>query len=635
MTMYRQLLSAIILTSLLALMGSMLASTLGTRAYLVEQLRVKNQDNASALALSLSQTVADPVEAELIVSAQFDNGNYRLVRFSDVFGKVLIEKKSDDLAPGVPAWFIKLLPIEVPAGSAKVSQGWKQLGEVRLESQSAYAYQSFWQSTVRMTLSMVLTAFLACLLGTFILGRMKSPLDLVVEQAKAITEKRFITVPEPRVPELRKLALAMNMTVRKLKAMFEAEASRLEVLRRKANCDELTGLPNRTSFLTQLQEALNNEEIFFGACLILRISNLSGINAEHGRTAVDEIISRVAKVVLATSEEVEGSFAGRLNGADFALFISADQPLEIAEAMVQKVEKDAAEFYQQSSCAAIGMAPYVKGVSLGSLMSTIDIALASSEAEGLNRVHFSDANIDSIYPKTMEAWALLIRNAIKNRLMALLSFPVEDFNGKMLHFEGPLRIRESENSQWIPAGKFIPVAQRLLLNHSIDLAAVELGLRKLKEDKNFVGYAINISASSLNVSVFVPLLKKLVLEYSEEAKRLWIEVPESGAFKYFEEFRNLCMSLEGTFVKVGIEHFGHRFDRIGLLHDLGVDFIKVDASFVRDVDTKTDNQVFLKGLAGIAHEIGMIVIAEGVITKAEMFALKEADFDGVTGQVLK
>ena len=147
MSMYRQLLSVIILTSLLALMGSLFASTLSTRAYLVEQLRVKNQDNASALALSLSQTVDDLVQVDLVISAQFDSGNYRLVRFEDAFGKVVIEKKADDNVKGVPEWFIQMLPIVVPAGNAKVSAGWKQLGAIRLESQSAYAYKALWQST--------------------------------------------------------------------------------------------------------------------------------------------------------------------------------------------------------------------------------------------------------------------------------------------------------------------------------------------------------------------------------------------------------------------------------------------------------------------------------------------------------
>ncbi len=631
MSMYRQLLSVIILTSLLALMGSLFASTLSTRAYLVEQLRVKNQDNASALALSLSQTVDDLVQVDLVISAQFDSGNYRLVRFEDAFGKVVIEKKADDNVKGVPGWFIQMLPIVVPAGNAKVSTGWKQLGAIRLESQSAYAYKALWQSTVRMTLSMLLTAISACFLGAMILRRINRPLDLVVEQAQAISEKRFVTIPEPSVPELRKLALAMNSTVATLKSIFETEARRLDVLRREANYDSLTGLPNRNAFMTQLQEALLNERTFLGACLILRLSNLADINTRHGRSGADEVIKRVGKRISTCSEGIEESFCGRLNGSDFAVFIPYDHPIETARSLVEEIVADISSFYEHDFCASVGIASCFKGISLGALMSNIDIALASSEAEGNNSVHSADIADEPNYPKTLEAWALLIRKAIRDRLMVLRTFPVKNFNGEIIHLEGPLRIRESAESDWIPAAKFIPVSQRLFLHHSLDLAAVELGLIQLSEDKNLPGYAINLSASSLKVSTFVPALKKLISTYPEDAKRLWLEFPEGGTFKFFEEFRNLCMSLQGSFVKLGIEHFGRQFDQIGLLHDLGINFIKVDVSFVRDLDTNKGNQAFLKGLANIAHEIGLVVIAEGVLTEPEMVALQLAGFDGATG----
>ena len=121
MPMYRQLLLAIVLTSILALIGSVVTSTLSTRAYLIEQLRVKNQDNASALALSLSQISEDQLKVELAVAAQFDSGNYRVVRFTDPFGKVVIEKAAPEKVVGVPAWFMSILPIQIPSGNAKVS----------------------------------------------------------------------------------------------------------------------------------------------------------------------------------------------------------------------------------------------------------------------------------------------------------------------------------------------------------------------------------------------------------------------------------------------------------------------------------------------------------------------------------
>jgi EAL domain-containing protein (putative c-di-GMP-specific phosphodiesterase class I) len=73
---------------------------------------------------------------------------------------------------------------------------------------------------------------------------------------------------------------------------------------------------------------------------------------------------------------------------------------------------------------------------------------------------------------------------------------------------------------------------------------------------------------------------------------------------------------------------------MALLHDLGVSFIKVDSAYIRNLDQNSGNQVFLKGLSDIAHQIGLIVIAEGVATIEEIEALKLAGFDGATGPIV-
>jgi len=87
--------------------------------------------------------------------------------------------------------------------------------------------------------------------------------------------------------------------------------------------------------------------------------------------------------------------------------------------------------------------------------------------------------------------------------------------------------------------------------------------------------------------------------------------------------------------RVGLEHFGHHFSQIGVLHDLGLDYLKVDASFVRGVDANAGNAAFLKGLCGIAHNIGLQVLAEGVATEAELAALQGLGFDGATGPAIR
>jgi EAL domain-containing protein (putative c-di-GMP-specific phosphodiesterase class I) len=86
---------------------------------------------------------------------------------------------------------------------------------------------------------------------------------------------------------------------------------------------------------------------------------------------------------------------------------------------------------------------------------------------------------------------------------------------------------------------------------------------------------------------------------------------------------------------MGLEHFGRQFSEVGRLHDLGLDYLKVDASFVRGLDANSGNQAFLKGLSTIAHGIGLKVIAEGVASEAELLTLRDVGFDGATGPVVQ
>jgi EAL domain-containing protein (putative c-di-GMP-specific phosphodiesterase class I) len=125
-------------------------------------------------------------------------------------------------------------------------------------------------------------------------------------------------------------------------------------------------------------------------------------------------------------------------------------------------------------------------------------------------------------------------------------------------------------------------------------------------------------------------LQKL-LKRRSGTSRLWLEVAESGALSHFDAFKALCADLRGVGCKLGLEHFGRQFSEIGRLHDLGLDYLKVDGSFVRGLDGNAGNQAFLKGLSTIAHSIGLTVIAEGVTNEADLKALATVGFDGATG----
>jgi len=232
MSMYRQLWLAIMVSTLLALAGSMLASMFSARSYLESQLAIKNTDNATALALSLSQSNPDPVMVELVVTSLFDRGHYEMIRVTDPSGATLVERIASDNEWDAPHWFVRLLPIKAEAGRAQISNGWKQFGTVTLVSHSRFAYGALWKSAYEMALALAIAGLVGGYLGSLVLRRLKGPLDAVIEQAKAITLRRFVTIDEPKVPELRQLAVAMNATVGRLKSMFDEEADRLDAVRR-------------------------------------------------------------------------------------------------------------------------------------------------------------------------------------------------------------------------------------------------------------------------------------------------------------------------------------------------------------------------------------------------------------------
>ena len=265
MSMYRQLWLAIVVSTLLALMGSLLASLLSARSYLETQLSMKNTDNAAALALTLSQSKPDAVSVELAVSALFDSGHYESIRVVDPMERLIVERAISVDEIDAPDWFARLLPLHATPGQARITDGWSQFGTVILVSHSRFAYAALWQSALQMLLALALAGLLGGALGTRILRRLKAPLGAVIEQAKAITERRFVTIDEPRVPELRQLAAAMNATVVRLKTMFAEEAARLENVRREAMCDALTGLANREHGMARLRALLGSEETAGGA----------------------------------------------------------------------------------------------------------------------------------------------------------------------------------------------------------------------------------------------------------------------------------------------------------------------------------------------------------------------------------
>lgn len=634
MSLFRQIWLAVIASTVIAFAGSFLASMLTARHYLEQQLAIKNNDNAASLALSISQLDKDPVTIELQVAAIFDSGQYAVVRLTDPNGRTMIEKTSPSLAGNVPDWFVRIFPIVSAPGQAQISNGWNQFATIELVSHSHFAYQELWNGAFKLLGWFTLAGGLMGLLGMQLLRRIKRPLDAVVGQAQAIAERRFVSIAEPDTPELKSVAGAMNTMVDRLKAMFAEEATRLEQVRREANLDALTGLANRAFFMNQLASALSDDDaVPHGSLLMLRLADLAGINRRAGREAADELLHRIGQALVDIVAANPNAAAARLNGADFALLLpGARDAAPFAEKLLRLLnDLVAAGLIDSERIGHIASGTYLHGQAAGSLLSRVDAALAA--AENQSGLSWQQADSQSEQQATSNAdWKKLLDGAIQSQRLRLIEFPVAGNAGQLLHLECPLRLQAAEDGEWLAAGSFMPMASRLAMTTELDLAAARLALERVAAGASAV--AVNLSGESIVDTAFRARLLALIGSRKDLAPRLWLEVSEVGVFQHFPAFQAFCDALRPLGCRLGIEHFGRQFSEIGRLHGMGLDYLKVDGSFIRAIDSQTGNQAFLKGLCSIAHNIGLTVIAEGVQTPEELATLPELGFDGATGPAL-
>lgn len=634
MSLFRQLMLAVAFSTLLSFIGSAVVSLLSSRHYLEQQLVLKNEDNAGALALLITQQSKDPVTMELYVAALFDSGHYELIRVTDPRGKVIVERQSPVDGGDAPAWFTRLLPIEPTPGMAQISDGWKQYGSITLRSQSRFAYGELWKGATKMGGWLVLAGAFSGWLGALILRRLRRPLGRVVDQARAISERRFSTIEEPEVPELKQLASAMNKMVDRLKTMFEEEAARLEAVRREVNYDAVSGFANRMFFTSQLSELLKSEEqAQSGSLVMLRLIDLGGINKRLGRLDTDRFLKAFCRSIETVAASCPEHLTGRLNGSDFALALPGLEDAEaLANQLYEEIVRETSHFAEGAAVVRIGYGGYQQGMEPGPLYALVDSALAESEAMGESKPRRAQASGDAKRPASSVQWAEQLGRAIENGWLRLVGLPVIGFGEtKLLHQESPLRMRLLEEGEWLPAGRFLPMATRLQMTAELDFAAASLAFTQLASQPAVTDLAVNLSGESLQSETFRKKMRELLRENASLSRHLWLEVSEASVFANFDAFKEFRKDLMESDCRIGIEHFGREFSRIGQLHDLGLHYLKVDGSFINDIDSQPGNQSFLEGLCQIAHNIGLLVIAEGVKRPEELAALPALGFDGATG----
>ncbi len=637
MSLYKQLWLGVIFLLTLVFGISVLLTTLSARAYLEEHLTIKNADNAAALALSMTEKGADRVLMELALSAQFDTGHYELIELTDPAGKVTMRREAEPSETGAPGWFVRLSPIRVEPGLASIQAGWQQAGTLTLRSHSRFAYEELWQSTLGLTGIFLLAGLVTGIVGNRLLRRILHPLDDVVEQAEAIGERRFITnIPEPTTLEFQRVVRAMNELSARVKSLLSQESKRLQSLQRETNVDNVTGLYNREYFLSALESALkSNDDSSSGALCILRVTNLAGLNQIYGRKPADTLLRDLGNSISRFAMQHSGWSAARLNGSDFAVLAPREMDaLDIGQQVQQTmfaVLKDHGMHEGQQIPG--GATVYDHGDTVAELLSRTDGVLIASEHERVSAVTQAYKGDIPLRPvrEQVEHWRGLLTRAIRVHGFSLAQYPVVDPDGQLIHYEAPVRLQWEEKS-W-SAGEFLPWVHRLQIAGDLDKQVLELALDEI--ERSNIPVAINLSVAAITDRDFMAWMEEPLTLRRAAVASLWVEIPETAVFRHLENFKRLATRIKAHGGQVGIEHVGHQLAKLGALHDVGLDYLKVDGSFVQRIQDNPGNQTLLRTLCTVGHTIGVSVIAEGVQDDQEWHTLKELGIDGATGPGIK
>jgi predicted signal transduction protein with EAL and GGDEF domain len=630
MSLIRQIWLLLLGVVLLAIVGGVTINLLSTRDTLQTQLQLKNNDNAQSLALALSQQRGEPHLMELVMAAQFDTGYYQRIRFVRSDGSVAFERHGDSAPSAAPAWFVQLLAIESRPGVAQVSNGWQALGRLEVVSHVSYAYDDLWHGGLRAAALMLGVGALAALVAGVAVQRIRRPLDATVEQANALVDGRYITVAEPRVPELQRLVAAMNGMVQRMRKLFEVQAAQAEALRRQAHADALTGVAHRAHFMERLQALLRHEDGADAGLVLVRLSKLTELNLSLGRETTDRALIALANTLQTYPEHVPDCFVGRLNGSDFALALpAAGMAAETAESIAAALRSSLPPLGNGIQV-HLGAVELSRETSIGALMAQADLALARAESRGPFTVEVADGAPPVGALRGERAWRAQIAGAIASPERArLVEFPVLERRGALSHLECPLRLQLADDGGFEPAARWLPLAGRSRLTAKVDSHAVKLALEAIAGDGRPRG--VNIAAASLADGAFAAHLRHVLHDAPHLQHKLWLEVGESAAVEQFELVQEFGRLVRPLGVRFGLEHAGQRLSQIERLFELGLDYVKLDAALCVGVAANPVAREFVKTTAALLHALSMQVQAEGVLADDDAQALWACGIDAITG----
>jgi diguanylate cyclase (GGDEF)-like protein/PAS domain S-box-containing protein len=463
------------------------------------------------------------------------------------------------------------------------------------------------------------------------LSRHRNPGRPIIQQ---LNDGRWLQVQERRSKTGRTVAICTDIS----------EIKRAEgTIKRQAERDPLTGLFNRAVLLDRLSKALSNRRRTeqSGALVLIDLDNFKDVNDTLGHDAGDELLVRLAhrfSDALRKSDTI-----ARIGGDEFAVLLPNLVTVSDVEKVIGKLVS------RVNEPVTLGHRTIRPGCSLGvtffprdgqtpkDLLKNADIALYQAKARGRGGYCFFNSTLREGLEQ-FQAMSDALRVALDRDEIEVAFQPQIAFEGRRhAGFEG--LARWNNQGRWAPPSEFIPVAEETGLIIPLGYRVLEKCLAMVRDfqDKGFDAgqVAVNVAASQLKQDDFAERVQSLLARHGVEPQSLEIEVTENVLLDRASD--RIAESLHGLRrlgVTIALDDFGTGYASLSHLKRFPVDRLKIDQSFVREIESRPQCAIIVRAIINLAHNLGMQVVAEGIETKTQFEFLREQGCDIAQGHLI-
>lgn len=409
-----------------------------------------------------------------------------------------------------------------------------------------------------------------------------------------------------------------------------------EAIYRLAFYDPLTDLPNRRLLRDHMDIALLNSarSLHHGAVFMIDLDNFKYINDTKGHAIGDLLLIEMAKRLKSCVRE--GDTVARLGGDEFVIMLEilskdADQAALQAEVLGNKILKVCSQPImitgEELHCTlSIGISLFTMPVaSSEEMLKRADIAMYQAKSAGRNAMRFFDPKVHASLEKRQIILSELHQALPKDQLILYFQAQV-DREGKVLGAEVLLRWQHPQRGLVAPA-EFIPLAEESGLIIPIGLwvlvgACMQLKIWEGNPLTQHLTLAINVSARQFSQADFVEQVCRVLEETGVKASLLKIELTESLVLHDIADTIEKMEALKFLGIHFSIDDFGTGYSSLSYLKRLPINQLKIDRSFVDEIDTNQSDAIIAQTIIGMANNLGFNVIAEGVETEAQRACLE-------------